>query len=514
MPAKPSTAHLFVDTNFLLQCRPPTDLDWSPWKNFTEVRLIVSKPVLREIDSLKNRGKERRSRRARSASANFRKILRTGPETLHATAPLVSLRVEPHHSPSQELEDQLDYNERDDQLVGTVHAFAKSHPQAHVCLLTHDTTPTFTAKSLGLKYKLIPDDWLLPPENTKTEKELNALRLENARLKRAEPSFHVESVDETGKGIEMIELRTHCYEPLTSAEIDTVMRGLRQVCPPATDFGPQEIEERCTELFGTLFVEERVFEPATREEISTYKDKTYPEWTRRCEEILADCYRVPRQSPPPLFSFIAENHGTRPAADALVTIEVEGDFLIMPPASDRERADDGELARSKESARRLPGPPASPKGKWHITQGPRTHLDEAASVLKASGIRDALQSIAGFESKSLTPDLWIPPSLPAHDSNAFYYHPSRPTVPTRRLRLVCDQWRHMAGEECFGGRIIIRPDQFEIRGALLFRVQAENLSEPMSRRLPVRIEIDHVSSIDRANRLVAELRGELGETAD
>lgn len=50
-----SILYYFVDTNLFLQCRPLEQLDWSPWKNFEEVRLIVSKPVLREIDYRKIR---------------------------------------------------------------------------------------------------------------------------------------------------------------------------------------------------------------------------------------------------------------------------------------------------------------------------------------------------------------------------------------------------------------------------------------------------------------------------
>ena len=51
-----SVVYLFVDTNLLVQCCSLGNLDWSDWNEFDEVRLIVSKPVQREIDHLKNRG--------------------------------------------------------------------------------------------------------------------------------------------------------------------------------------------------------------------------------------------------------------------------------------------------------------------------------------------------------------------------------------------------------------------------------------------------------------------------
>ena len=506
---RPSTAYLFVDTNFLIQCRQPKDLDWSFWKDFTEVRLIVSKPVLREIDSLKNRGNERRARRARTASANFRRMRPSGQEVVHASGPRVLLSVEPHHNRSAELDDQLDYRERDEQLVGTIYGFAKANPQAHVCLLTHDTTPTYIAEGLGLTYKLIPDEWLLPPENTKVEKELSALRVENERLRRAEPSFKVRCVDETGKTIKKLECGTRCYEPLAPAELESLLDRLRQTFPQETDFGPREPEEKRTDLFGTLFLGTRVFKPATEEEIAAYSDKAYPEWIERCERILAKCYEAPRQSQPPSFSFLAANRGTRSARNALVTIEVEGNFLIMP--ADREEADEAFATEPQELLSRLPRPPAAPTGEWRYTGGPLAGLEEAASALDAARIVDAIQNVEHF-AEPPTFDAQGPFLPSPHDPNGFYYQESRPTQPTRRICLVCDQWRHMAGEECFAGRIIIRPDQSEVRGAMFFRIHAENLSDPVSRPLPVRIDVDRVSSLSRARLLVDEICGDHGES--
>ena len=53
-----SILYFFVDTNLFLQCRQLEQLDWSPWDSFEEVRLIVSKAVLREIDYRKNKGSD------------------------------------------------------------------------------------------------------------------------------------------------------------------------------------------------------------------------------------------------------------------------------------------------------------------------------------------------------------------------------------------------------------------------------------------------------------------------
>ena len=61
-----STLYFFVDTNLFIHCHAPEQLDWSPWQEFEEVRLIVSSPVMHEIDRLKTRG-GRVGKRARAA---------------------------------------------------------------------------------------------------------------------------------------------------------------------------------------------------------------------------------------------------------------------------------------------------------------------------------------------------------------------------------------------------------------------------------------------------------------
>ena len=150
-----STLYFFVDTNLFIQCQAPEQLDWSPWHDFEEVKLIVSTPVLREIDSLKTRG-GRAGKRARAASAKFRQMRGQSHKVVHAQSPRVVLSVEPQHTYSQDLADRLNYAERDDQLIGTIHQFARSNPTSDVRLLTHDTIPLYTAQGLDLTADQIP----------------------------------------------------------------------------------------------------------------------------------------------------------------------------------------------------------------------------------------------------------------------------------------------------------------------------------------------------------------------
>ena len=97
--------YLFPDTNVFIQCRPLHQVDWSEWEEFSEIHLIVSRPVQREIDNQKTRGNDRVGNKARSTSTLFRKIIEStqGFELINSSNPTVKLFLEALSRPSPEL---------------------------------------------------------------------------------------------------------------------------------------------------------------------------------------------------------------------------------------------------------------------------------------------------------------------------------------------------------------------------------------------------------------------------
>lgn len=69
---------LFPDTNLFVQCLPLDQLTWFTLGEFTEIHLLVCRAVQSEIDKHKNQGSSRLAKRARSASATFRKAILEG----------------------------------------------------------------------------------------------------------------------------------------------------------------------------------------------------------------------------------------------------------------------------------------------------------------------------------------------------------------------------------------------------------------------------------------------------
>src|SRR3546814_9455716 len=65
--------------------------------------------------------------------------------------------------------------------------------------------------------------------------------------------------------------------PLTEAQVAVLMRRLQERHPLVTDFGPNESQERHMTAGQILLRSFERFTPATDEEISTYRDESYPE---------------------------------------------------------------------------------------------------------------------------------------------------------------------------------------------------------------------------------------------
>ena len=150
-----------------------------------------------------------------------------------------------------------------------------------------------------------------------------------------------------------------CYLALADDEVSDLMRRISSRFPMATEFGAQEPGERNPQMRMGIInaLTNEVFVPATDEEISSYKNRKYPEWFGECEKILRKYHTLlERRCRRSVFIFSVTNDGTRPAKDALITVEAKGRFEIMPP---RRRENDEE-----NQPLALARPPRPPQGKW------------------------------------------------------------------------------------------------------------------------------------------------------
>lgn len=477
---------LFPDTNLFVQCKPLEELDWSTWGDFDEINLLVTRPVQAEIDNQKGKGSGRLAKRARAISSRFRELLLSGKKQfeIRSEKPLVRLALRQEIKWDPTLSDRLSYTERDDQLVGCAHQFATENPSFDVRLLTHDTGPMTSADMVGLGFEAIPDVWLLAPEPDETEKRLNATLAELARLKKTEPEFEI-SIDGQEKSHATLNFEVQYHSALLPEQITELTALITTHCPKAEDFGPVMPEERDVTLpFGFRFGTE-TFTPASPEEIQNY-EKQYSDWIIECKRQLEDLHTsLNRDLVWPRVLVICKNAGSRPAEHALISFEADGAFAIMPFEAPRQSDTEGPKPLI------FAVPPSPPKGSWR------------SSIQAAQGLLD-MMSANTFPLENRIGDFNSIHSFSRdrHDPNAFYYRPSKPKLPTDSYSLECTQWRHQGEDEHFETTLHVPLDPNNVQGALRIRIEAANLTTPLSQHYPVRVTVKAVSVYDAAKRIV------------
>lgn len=473
----------FPDTNLFIQCRPLEELDWSEWADLDEVHLIVCRTVQREIDQQKHYGNGRVAQRARKTSSLFRSIVEKDYGVIRDKGPQVKLMLESPSVPSPELKDRLDYTKPDDEIVGLLHQYRQQHPEADVRLLTHDTGPMMTARSLDLPFVKIKDDWLLPPESNETDRENRRLKEEITRLRKTEPEFHIRCVGDNESEIDVLEVKCPFYEPLSEQEVAAFMDQLKNRFPIVTDFGSNERTARAS-ILGRIIEMEGLYTPPSEIDIAQYRDEEYPAWIKKCKKVLSNLHQaLLRDAESPVFRFGVTNQGSRPGKNTLVVITSRGNFKICPPQPE----DDEHSKRRRILDRLLPGPPEPPKGR-RITDSAYPFLNDSHSLFHTPPSLDL--DMARFLSR---------------DPDAFSYKPDRPDIPVESLSLECEQWRHGIAEKCFEGEIFAASDQDEIQGVIECKIHAENLSSPVKKIIPVRITVKSESTRDSAAYLVTDL---------
>lgn len=482
--------YLFPDTNLFIQCKPLGELDWSKWEEYDEVCLLVSRPVQAEIDRQKGGGNSRLAKRARSTSSRFGDILLSEKDyyEVRNAKPIVRLYLRQDIKPDESLSDRLMYNERDDQLVGIAAKFSKDHPENTVFILTHDIGPMASAKMVGVKFNKIPDEWLLAPETSESDKKIGQLQAELTRLKKTEPNIEIrfenEATGDTDFNIEM-----DVYSALTEDQISSLLEHITSAIPPESEFGSKEADENeFTGLnnFASLsaILGKRTFTPATDEDITSYKDVHYPAWIQSCEEYLRDLHNHLNKSTnfPEATAWIS-NTGTRPAEDALVTLVAHGNFLTLPPKEDEE------INKLKKPA--LPMPPEAPQGRLETIKSPFQQFNRPYSVMPFSDLDELASTLSHINHRG-------------RDSNAFYYH-ERPENPVKSFSLTCKQWRHQDEEEPFQAILCFERSPGKISGALEVKVQAANMADPVVRHESISIKVTDISAFERAEQLVKSL---------
>ena len=434
------TLRLFADANLFLHYKPLHEIDWSILGDFDQIDIVVCRTVQREIDSLKDGREGRRSERARRTASKFLAIAQHGPQEQRPASPRVMLSLYDASRPKQDLADSLDYDHRDDQIIGYLAQFRADNPGVDARLLTRDSGPILTVDNLKIPFVIPDDDWRLPPETDDRERKINELNQQLRDLQDQNPRFSI-SCDQPGYNrLGHVEIVYQAFQPLDPENQNELLRRLGVACPP------------------TVMRRGGVSPDAVR----GYEQRDHPAWISKCRELLPEIHAIVQEQHFPEIAFTIHNEGSRPATNARVDIQAAGNFGLTSPALRLE------IARVFPSKTR-PLPPAQPQPTFY----------DIASRLK------------NLANPHFLPTSAYPLAPSPHHKEGFYYNSPADIVPELSISLTCDLWRHASEPEQFSVRLVPCTTDSKITGELTCTVHADNLTKPATFKLVVTLSPDY-----------------------
>lgn len=297
---------IFIDTMVWLHYRPVADIDWPTLLGATDVRIVVPRVTIRELDRHKNQHPNSTIReRAARVLADFEKWFQKEAWPIRADTMIVRYSAAPHYQAGGVT---LDSHYSDDELLASVLAWQASN-QSEATLVTQDTGPLLLANDVGLRAIRLPQEFRLPPVLDSTERELAQLRRDLLRLQTAQPILDLRF--EATAPANVLKLVIPPDPPRDEGKWSAEREILAQKYPdyaqgnPSFPLGPaqSEIARYRAERFKYL---------------ESYRDYQVSLWAYDCERVLT----FPVE--PLLF-----NTGTQPADDIDVALKVPDPLEIF-----------------------------------------------------------------------------------------------------------------------------------------------------------------------------------------
>ncbi|WP_173571445.1 PIN domain-containing protein [Acetobacter conturbans] len=216
-----------MDTNLFHECQSLSadDFPWGEIGDFNTIELIVTDPVLSELDRQKKDQRPRIKRRAVEAIAWVRAMLQSSADehVFRQNTPRVLMRVSAQ-TPSLSHPNVLDLAVDDDRIVGVALALTRENPGKDIRILSDDTRPIAKSKALSIPFNFIPSSWKRPAEVDDQQKEISRLQAEITALQSTHPviSLHADGVINR-----RITLSRTAFRPPSHEEINLLRNALR-----------------------------------------------------------------------------------------------------------------------------------------------------------------------------------------------------------------------------------------------------------------------------------------------
>ena len=194
MPRKFSKLYAFLDTNIFLEYEEFSQLNWPKLLDAEAVCLVVAPMVRREIEGYRTDPRSpRRQKRARSLSGKLRDLVLSVDDGFEADVtghPHVSL-LELSQSPVLDRYPYLQPHVQDDHIIASLLDFRAAHPDRAVMLVAGDTGLVLKARSRGIPYRYLENEYRLPDEPNPDHKRIRDLERKIELLEQTHPNLKV-----------------------------------------------------------------------------------------------------------------------------------------------------------------------------------------------------------------------------------------------------------------------------------------------------------------------------------
>jgi hypothetical protein len=395
----------FPDTNFFEECGAAHTLPWSDLGGAVDhVHLIVPSTVIGEIDRHR-KGGGRTARRARDASALFRKALEAGGDhtvDLKPSSPRITLALPPVLFIDYKEFPNLDRSRPDHQIAAECQVLARAVTDG--VLLSNDTNLVLAARSIGMSPVLIPESWKLPPENDERDAEMIKVKEELRKYQSARPMIQV-NFDQAS-----IAITPKLYDFVPS-EVDAIIEQVERAYPMATSFERSPPHPDLPDLRSLR----GAWQPPTTAEITDYTDREYPRWLASVRKQVEDLQRLLADwSHEAQFLVSICNDGHANAENVRLTLTGFNGLKFLSAT----HGDDGYAEKTA-----LKPPPAKPTGRYV-----RNALLDAlgAQHRPMANFYESIARLRHFE----------------RDRHGFYWLDGRPDTPAEELVLTCAALPH------------------------------------------------------------------------
>lgn len=450
-----STIHkkyAFFDTNFLIQCRDLNQLNFVDLLGpFDELELLLSEPVIMEIDKFKTDSNQRRSSQARKYNKAFRKMYLDSSGVYQVSdKPSVIIRFAPFYSWDQlaKLDVSLNVDNADDMIIASILMFIKNDNSADVSIIGNDTVVLIKAQQRNIVNYPIPDGWLLQPENDPNAKKVKELQDELNRIRASLPEFSTSSKLFNPEGMITDKVRVKEIENIDSQHVEGFLDMIQKAIPMKADYSDEDekLENFKRNLLGRMINLD--YTKPSIEAIRKYTEENYPNWIDKTNKWIQT---IGSHLYEKLNTYCIEihlfNNGSTFAHNMLIEFSLLNDCRFTPSVF----IEDDTLLIPK-----IPKPPSPPRG-----HNPFELVFNQEGMIRLPPI----------------PNLYIPPRKPEHDKYRFYYV-NKPNDYYTSVQFVCDEFRHNIEAEVFTFYFSV-PKQYNLTEIKLScTVSCENLPKP------------------------------------